>query len=130
MAQAVDLCIEASNRMVGGEIFVKNMGSCNIMSLARAVSGDNTFKYSEIGHKPGEKLYEELVTESEAPRTVVDGNTYIVLSDMADMLSDELRTEYAAYDDLPRLSDPLRSDSNLLSDADVVCMLRNAELLV
>ncbi len=130
MSQAVDLCIDASKRMVGGEIFVKNMGSCNIMSLAKAVSGSGQFQFTEIGHKPGEKLYEELVTESEAPRTAIDGNTYIVLSDMVDMLSDELRSEYAVYDDLPRLTDPLRSDESLLSETEVVSMLRAADLLI
>ena len=52
------------------------------MTLARSVSGLANFDYTEIGNKPGEKLFEELVTESEAPRTVIDGDLYIVLSDI------------------------------------------------
>jgi UDP-N-acetylglucosamine 4,6-dehydratase/5-epimerase len=129
MPQAVELCIDASKRMVGGEIFVKNMGSCDIMSLAKAVCGGKQFEFTEIGYKPGEKLYEELVTESEVPRTIVDGNMYIVLTDMVDMLSDELRSEYAVYDHLPRLTVPLRSDNSILSETAVVSMLRDADLL-
>ncbi|AXO13650.1 SDR family NAD(P)-dependent oxidoreductase [Thalassospira indica] len=129
MSQAVDLCIEASERMVGGEIFVKNMGSCDIMSLARAVSGKTAFDFTEIGSKPGEKLFEELVTESEAPRTAIDGHLYIVLSDLLDMLSDELKEEYSVYDSMPKLSAPLRSDEQLLSDKEVVEMLETADLL-
>lgn len=129
MSQAVDLCIEASELMVGGEIFVKNMGSCNIMSLARAVSGSAEFDYTEIGIKPGEKLFEELVTESEAPRTAVDGHLYIVLSDMVDMFPGKLKEEYSVYDSMTKLSAPLRSDDQLLSDVEVVEMLGVAELL-
>ena len=129
MSQAVDLCIDASERMVGGEIFVKNMGCCNIMSLARAVSGSAEFDYTEIGNKPGEKLFEELVTESEAPRTAIDGHLYIVLSDMVDMFPDKLKEEYSVYDSMTKLSAPLRSDEQLLSDEEVVEMLKEGELL-
>ena len=39
------------------------MGCCSILSLAKAISGDPDVKYTIIGHKSGEKLYEELVTK-------------------------------------------------------------------
>ena len=70
LSQAIDLCLYAAENMSGGEIYVKNMGSCNIMSLAKAVSSGKKFDYEVIGSKPGEKAYEELVTEVEAKRTV------------------------------------------------------------
>ena len=129
MSQAVELCINAAKRMVGGEVFVMSMGSCDIMSLAKAVSGSRPFQFVEIGHKPGEKLYEELVTESEAPRTVLDKNTYVVLPDTIDMMTDEVRSQYAMYEKLPRLDAPLRSDHELLSDSEVTTMLRSAGLI-
>jgi UDP-N-acetylglucosamine 4,6-dehydratase len=129
MSQAVELCLDASARMVGGEIFVKSMGSCDIVSVAKAVSGIRPFRITEIGHKPGEKLYEELVTENEAPRTVVDGDTYVVLPDTVNTLPEDMRNKYSAYDGLPRLSAPVRSDRDLLSEAEVVSMLRNAGIL-
>ena len=129
MSQAVDLCIEASEQMLGGEIFVKNMGSCNIMSLARAVSGSVEFDYTEIGNKPGEKLFEELVTESEAPRTAINGHLFIVLPDMVDMFPDILKEEYSVYESMSKLSAPLRSDDQLLSDEEVVEMLGAAKPL-
>lgn len=127
MSQAVDLCLTAATRMVGGEIFVMSMGCCDIMSLAKAISGPRPLNYVEIGHKPGEKMYEELVTESEAPRTVIDGNTYVILPDTVDIMPEELRKQYAKYDGLPRLTKPLRSDENFISDAEVVSMLHLAK---
>lgn len=129
MDQAVDLCMHAAAEMVGGEIFVLSMGSCDILTLAKTVSGDRPLNYIEIGPKPGEKLYEELVTESEAPRTAHDGHMYIVLPDTLDMLPDEMRHQYIKYEKLPRLSAPLRSDIDLLPEAEVASTLRAAGLI-
>jgi UDP-N-acetylglucosamine 4,6-dehydratase/5-epimerase len=129
MAQAVELCIFGAERMVGGEIFVMNMGASDILTLARAACGTQTFEFVEIGQKPGEKLYEELVTESEAPRTVRDRDTYIVLPDTLDMMSDEVRGKYAVYDGLPRMNAPLRSDQDLLSLEQTTSLLRSAGLV-
>jgi UDP-N-acetylglucosamine 4,6-dehydratase len=129
MAQAVDLCIDSAARMVGGEIFVMNMGACDILSLAKAACGNRPLEFVEIGHKPGEKLYEELVTESEAPRTVFDGETYVVLPDTIDMMPEDLRRNYAVYEKLPRLSAPLRSDEGLLTQAQTDAMLCAAGLI-
>jgi UDP-N-acetylglucosamine 4,6-dehydratase len=129
MHEAVDLCLHAAGSMVGGEIYVRSMGSIGIMSLARAVSGSNAFKYVEIGLKPGEKLYEELVTDSEAPRTVFDGDFLVILPDTLDIMSDEIIEQYGKYEKLRRLSGSVRSDQGLLSDSEVAGMLRRIGLL-
>lgn len=129
MSQAVDLCLHASERMVGGEIFVMNMGSSDIMTLATAMSGSRPLRVVEIGQRPGEKFYEELVTENEAPRTVVDRNTYVVLPDTIEMMSNEIRSKYAAYDSLPKLKGSLRSDEGTRTAAEVASMLRDAGVI-
>ena len=54
------------------------MGSCNISSLAKAVCGERDFSYTVIGAKPGEKLYEELVTDIEAKKLVYTDGYYVV----------------------------------------------------
>lgn len=129
MTQAVELCMDAAARMIGGEIFVMNMGACDIVTLAKAACGDGALRFVEIGHKPGEKLYEELVTESEAPRTVLVGNTYVVLPDTLDMMPEDLRGKYTVYERLQRLNAPLRSDADLLTQEHAVSMLRSAGLV-
>lgn len=129
MAQAVDLSIEAAARMVGGEIFVLSMGAADIMSLAKVVNGDRPLRISEIGLKPGEKLYEDLVTEDEAPRTVESSGMYIVLPSTIDMMPEDVRAKYSAYDQLPRLSASLRSDTNLLPATEIASMLHTAGLI-
>ncbi|WP_166668773.1 SDR family NAD(P)-dependent oxidoreductase [Thiohalophilus thiocyanatoxydans] len=129
MEQAVDLCLYAASEMLGGEIFVLNMGSNDIMTLARVVSGDESPEFIEIGVKPGEKLYEELVTENEAPRTVYDDHVYVVLPDTVDLMSDETRHEYSKYNDFPRLNAPLRSDQDLLTEEEVANILSFSSLI-
>ena len=129
MDQAVDLCLEAADRMIGGEIFVLNMGASDILSLAKAVNGGDNVNYIEIGYKPGEKLYEELVTETEAARTVASGSIYVVLPETIDIMPDAIREKYRLYDDQARLRAPLRSDQDLLDYDAVEELLRSAKLI-
>ena len=128
MSQAVNLVLDSAARMVGGEIFVLSMGSCDIISLAKAVNGSRPFRINEIGLKPGEKVYEDLVTEDEAPRTVRAGSTYVILPSTIDMMPDDIRRNYSAYEKLPRLTAPLRSDSELLTPTQIASVLRAAGL--
>jgi UDP-N-acetylglucosamine 4,6-dehydratase len=75
---AVKLCLYAENNMVGGEIFIKNMFSCNIRDLAFAFSKNLNTSVKYIGIKEGEKLYEELFTNEEAKRAYLY-NKYICI---------------------------------------------------
>jgi UDP-N-acetylglucosamine 4,6-dehydratase/5-epimerase len=130
VSQAIDLCLYASENMSGGEIYVKNMGSCNIMSLAKAVSNGKFFDYKIIGSKPGEKAYEELVTEVEAKRTIFKNDYYIILPDTIDMMPDSTQDYFnKEYNKLPRLDNPLRSDQNMLGDVEVLHMLESNNLI-
>jgi UDP-N-acetylglucosamine 4,6-dehydratase len=129
MDQAVSLCLHAADEMVGGEIFVMSMGSADIISIAKSISGDAEFKYVEIGLKPGEKLYEELVTEGEAPRTARNGGMYIVTPDTLDLMPERMRVQYEKYNKYPRMSAPLRSDQDLLSSQEIASMLNSAGVL-
>ena len=130
MSQAVDLCLDAAKTMVGGEIFVTSMGCCNIMSLAKAICNNKKFEYKIIGHKSGEKAFEELVTESEAGRTKHKGNLYIIVPDTLEMMPDSICKKYKKhYSNLPKLSSSLRSNENMLTDSEVYNMLEFAGLL-
>lgn len=127
---AVDLCFEAVNEMVGGEIFVKSMGSCSIISLAKAYNTNTLFDYKIVGLKPGEKLYEELVTEQEAVRTVKVDNTYIILPETIDYLPDELQSQYhSKFKNSTKIKKAVRSDDTLLNDDDVKSMLKNYDII-
>lgn len=63
--------------MVGGEIFVPRMPSVRITDVAEAIAPGCEHDY--IGIRPGEKLAEALVSESESARTVDLGDRLVIL---------------------------------------------------
>lgn len=75
---AVDLCLHGIYNMKGGEVFVKTMGTASIYKLAQAVSGNENITYKIIGLKPGEKTFEELVTDTESARTFLKDGYFTI----------------------------------------------------
>ncbi len=82
---AVRLTIEAMLLSYGGEIFVLKMPSVILKDLVDLFSEHAWMKYGiipkieTIGHFPGEKNYEELMTEEELSRTLELPSMYIIL---------------------------------------------------
>ena len=77
MDEAAELVLTALERGVGGEIFVPRIPSMRIEELARAITPDCEFK--TIGIRPGEKVYETLVSEDEARNTKLVDDMYVIL---------------------------------------------------
>ncbi|SDF57579.1 Polysaccharide biosynthesis protein [Methanolobus vulcani] len=77
---AIDLMLKAGMFSEGGEIFIFKMPSININDLADAM----IYKFGEatkefIGRKPGEKMYEEIMTEEDASRSYEGEDMYVIL---------------------------------------------------
>ncbi len=73
----VDLVMYAIDNHLGGEIFVPKIPSYKIMDVAEAISPScNTMN---IGIRPGEKLHEEMITETDALNTIDIGKYYAIL---------------------------------------------------
>ncbi|MFW0778078.1 MAG: polysaccharide biosynthesis protein [Rickettsiales bacterium] len=79
LRSAVDLMLETMRQFKGGEVFVMKMPVVNLKDLAdtliEAVAPVYGFSPSAIetkiiGSRPGEKLYEEVMTEEEVGRTL------------------------------------------------------------
>ena len=60
---------------------------------------------TEIGAKPGEKMYEELMNDEEVRRTYEYENFFVVASAFADMTA----PQYAQLRDCPRANRPYNS---------------------
>tara|TARA_Y100000389_G_scaffold203786_1_gene253463 strand:- start:3909 stop:4892 length:984 start_codon:yes stop_codon:yes gene_type:complete len=69
----VNMCIQ---RMKGGEIFVPKIPSYRILDLLKAI--DKSFKFKTIGIRPGEKIHEEMITESDSINTQEFKNFYVI----------------------------------------------------
>lgn len=69
----VNMCI---SKMKGGEIFVPKIPSYRILDLLNAIKKNP--KYKVIGIRPGEKLHEEMITESDSMNTEEFRNYFII----------------------------------------------------
>jgi UDP-N-acetylglucosamine 4,6-dehydratase (inverting) len=73
----VDLVLFAIENHLGGEIFVPKIPSYKITDVAKAIAP--SCKTEIVGIRPGEKLHEELITETDALDTIDLGNCYAIL---------------------------------------------------
>jgi UDP-N-acetylglucosamine 4,6-dehydratase len=77
LQESIDLVLWAIKNSSGGEIFIPKIPSYNIMDLAKAICPNNKIKI--VGIRPGEKIHEELISESESLNTVDLGKYYAIL---------------------------------------------------
>jgi UDP-N-acetylglucosamine 4,6-dehydratase len=76
LPQGVQFVRDCLARMQGGEIFVPKIPSMDIMSLAKAIAPDA--KIEVVGIRPGEKLHEEMISETDALRSIDMGDHYVI----------------------------------------------------
>jgi len=73
----VELVLFALENHLGGEIFVPKIPSFKILDLAEAIAP--SARKVIVGIRPGEKLHEELITETDAMQTIDIGKYYAIL---------------------------------------------------
>jgi len=88
LREAVRMVLDSTFLAKGGEVFVTKMPIIRIEDLAEVMISlqaegggftPETIKVDIIGSKPGEKLYEELMSEEETRRTVELPDYFVVL---------------------------------------------------
>jgi len=77
LEQGVDLVLHAIESAWGGEIFVPKIPSYKITDVAKAIGPD--CKHEVIGIRPGEKIHEEMITESDSFYTIDIGRYYVII---------------------------------------------------
>ena len=80
----VEMVIWAIESSIGGELFVPKIPSYSIETVARAIAPNAKFEY--VGIRPGEKLHEEMITESDSYLTIDTGKYYAVLPSGCDKM--------------------------------------------
>lgn len=93
LEKAVRLVLRAAHYAAGGEVFVLKMPALRITDLTEVMirrfapfynHSPASIKVMEIGSKPGEKLYEELLTQEEIPRSYEDEELIVYVSEGAE----------------------------------------------
>lgn len=135
--QAAKLVIDSAAKIRGGEVFITKMPVICIKDLARVmieeiapVHGHDPSQISivDIGAKPGEKLYEELMSQEETRRAVELENYFAVIPAFRGIYK---KIQYTYEDQVSRpVTNPYVSqDENCLSHEQLRSFLLSNNLL-
>lgn len=76
LEEGVEMVLYALEHAWGGEIFVPKIPSYRITDVATAIGPD--CRQEIVGIRPGEKLHEEMITETDALNTVETDKYYVI----------------------------------------------------
>jgi UDP-N-acetylglucosamine 4,6-dehydratase (inverting) len=76
LEEGVDMVLHAIENAWGGELYVPKIPSYKILDVAKAVSPD--CRTEIIGVRPGEKIHEEMITETDSLNTYDCGKYYVI----------------------------------------------------
>ena len=119
--QIVDLVHYVIEKQLGGEIFVPKMPSYRITDLAEAIAPKMTVK--EIGKRPGEKLYDDIIAESDADNTLEARDFYVIIPFMS-YVGKKSKEDYTDYYRAQPVPNDFRYSSNTNSMFETVETLR------
>jgi len=77
LQDGVNMVMYAIEHHLGGEIFVPKIPSYKITDIATAIAPD--CKTRDVGIRPGEKLHEEMITDTDSLNTIDLGKYYAIL---------------------------------------------------
>lgn len=133
--EAVNLVIDSALMGRGGEVLVTKMPVVRIEDLARAMIQEmapkhgyepDKIKINEIGVKPGEKLYEELMSDEETGRALELEHYFAILPAFR---STDRSYDYEGVQSM-RVSNPYKSSLEPTLDFSQLCsLLRDYRLL-
>ena len=84
LQEGVDFVLRCLDKMWGGDLFVPKIPSYRILDVAKAIAPEA--KYEIIGIRPGEKLHEEMITQTDAINTV-EFDDYFAITPNSNYLS-------------------------------------------
>lgn len=87
LQDGVEMVMWALKNARGGEIFVPKIPSYRIMDIAKAIGPDCA--HPVVGIRPGEKVHEEMITQSDSFNTVDLGRYYAILPSAGEYTPDD-----------------------------------------
>lgn len=94
LEQGVEMVLWSIENAIGSEILVPRIPSYHIETVAKAIAPNAKYKY--IGIRPGEKLHEEMITESDSNNTIEFGNYFAILP--SDAEKERFKTKFNGND--------------------------------
>jgi FlaA1/EpsC-like NDP-sugar epimerase len=118
LAEGVDMVLWAIENALGGEILVPKIPSYRILDVAEAIAPE--CHHDVIGVRPGEKIHEEMITESDSFNTVDLGRYYAILPSA----DEAFRAKYLVSPEVKQVSPGFSYNSGANSDFLTVAQLR------
>ncbi len=87
LQDGVDMVMYAFQNHLGGEIFVPKIPSYKILDVAEAVAPECVTQI--VGVRPGEKLHEEMITDTDSLHTIDLGDYYAILPSVSFAYTEE-----------------------------------------
>lgn len=115
----VAMVLHAVDTHLGGEIFVPKIPSYRILDIAEAVAPGVDTKI--VGIRPGEKLHEEMITDTDALHTIDSGKYYIILPSVSFSYSE---LDFMSHHGAKKVPDGFRYNSGTNTQWETVESLR------
>ncbi|MDR1756418.1 MAG: SDR family NAD(P)-dependent oxidoreductase [Culturomica sp.] len=115
----VRIAWEVIRKGLGGEIFAPRLKSYNILTVARAVDPGAEIRIT--GLRPGEKLYEEMITRYDSYHTLETGEFYIIVPPYADM--ELYRRHHSAQQVAPDFEFNSENCTERFSEEEIRCLI-------
>lgn len=93
--EGIHLVMDALVTARGGEIYVPKIPSYRITDVAEAIGPE--CKKPVVGIRPGEKVHEEMITETDALQTIETAKRYLILPVLAQRKQDEVLREFCVH---------------------------------
>lgn len=119
LQQGVDVVMYAIEHHLGGEIFVPKIPSYKILDIAEAIAPEASREI--IGIRPGEKLHEQMITNTDSLNTIDLGDHYAILPSFSDSYSE---TDYLKHHKATKVSFGFNYNSGSNSEWETVESLR------
>ncbi len=95
LPEGVDLVLHALEKSLGGEIFVPKIPSYRITDVAEAIGPD--CKKPIVGIRPGEKVHEEMITQSDSPNTLECDGCYVIVPSLMGVRHEASLQKFAVH---------------------------------
>lgn len=139
--EAVRLILKAAEKALGGEVFILKMPALKILDLAEALIEEyakqfgqdpKKIKIKQVGKRPGEKLFEKIVTRTEAEQALELKDMYVLplTIDYPNIGEDVVTNSYRYYKSLGAKTVPAEGvkPKKLLTKEEIKKLLKEEEI--
>ncbi|MHB2107323.1 UDP-N-acetylglucosamine 4,6-dehydratase (inverting) [Vibrio vulnificus] len=99
LQDGVNMVMYALENHLGGEIFVPKIPSYKILDIAEAIAPE--CKTKVVGIRPGEKLHEEMITDTDSLNTIDLGKYYAILPSVSFTYTEQEYLDYHKAEKVP-----------------------------